>query len=153
METARSGNAPLFYEALGLLKEHDAFRLVFDTKDFSSYVPPDFDAGLARKVQGNVEGMQSAHLGMLRVQAANAALSIVMYIDFQGRRVAGLCDKRVQDVKGGPVVAGVSLLESIRATGDWTRHHYDWTPKDVNHWPVRTLTAMGLDFGDALLPA
>ncbi len=150
-ETARSGLAPLFHQALGLLNEYD---------EIAPVVRDEMTRSMAAKESGNDRdtatflygGLQS-HFMMVQVAAAHAAIALIVYADNLVRESTQMCDKTVQEIRGGRVQNGVSLLEAFRATGDWARHHYDWTNENREHWPVQVLTRLGLDIADDVLPA
>lgn len=153
LEFQRSGLAPLFHDAVGLLKEHDAIQEFFRRGGFRINPPGDFSAIDVAEINSSAQTLAASHLGMLRLRAATAATSLIVFADNGARKLAIRAQRKVTDVVGGPAVKGVTLLEALRAAGDWSRHHYGWTPKDSKHWPVKKLGELGLRIEDPVLPA
>jgi tetratricopeptide (TPR) repeat protein len=147
LEFQRSGLAPLFHEAVGLLKELDAVERFIRDGGYTFNPPSQF-----AEISGTAHGLIAAHLGMLRLRCATAATSLILFADNGARSLASSAKKDVRDVIGGPKVNDVTLLEGLRAAGDWARHHYTWTSADDN-WPVTKLLNLGLSIGDPVLPA
>ncbi len=153
LDTGRPALATLSHQATGLLREFDAVTREVQAGRHEMAAPPSFTPAHVAEMNGVASGLISAHLGLLRVQCANAASSLVITIDNGVRELAAKAKRKAHEIAGGAKAQDVTLLEAFRAVGDWSRHHYDWKANDSNHWPVQKLTQLGLDVADAVLPA
>lgn len=154
MMTVRAGLAPLYHQIGGLLLEHDANQQIWDDRIKAC---PDFqDSPFSREqkieVNANRTGALMSYLGMLRLQSSTAALTIINHIDTGTRRTAGIAGVDIKRMRGGPEKSKISMLEMIRATGDWSRHHFQWNDATTT-WPAQTLRNLGFKLNDPLLPA
>lgn len=153
LEFQRSGLAPLFHEALGLLREHDVVERFVKEGGYRIDPPVDFSPTDGAEISSAAQTLVASHLGMLRLRCATSATSLIIFADNGARLIAIRAGRKAADVMGGPSIKGVTLLEALRAAGDWSRHHYDWVTKGTSSWPIQKLTELGLDIKDPVLPA
>ncbi len=154
IEAPRSGLTPLFHEAVGLLREYDAARADYENhKDKKPDAPPEYGDEMRGEVTGWHQGMTTAHMGMLRSRCVSSATALLLYVDNAARETAKFCSKQPKDIVCGPTECGISLFETIRALGDWSRHHYEWTKQNKDNWTCGVLEKLGFAINDVVLPA